>query len=251
MSETHSPPSTVLNADQRGFHITLAGREDVEALVHLHLQCFSERDHIAVMFGAGFVRAVFEWFVTSPNTFVLAAKASSTLVGFTALADGPYNGPMLRAAKKEALLAVLRRPRLAFHPELLRRAVRLVFPRRAPASHGKTAHVAFTAVDENHRGVGIATALKQESIRMCRARGLAAIVTGIKKENGRARALNERAGFVEVPGLSTKRFSYLSLSLAPESRPRPDPSTTITQGSPDAFQGVRGGRAVLTRSFET
>lgn len=251
MSETHSPPSTVLNADQRTFRITLAGQRDVEALVNLHMRCFSERDHIAVMFGAGFVRAAFEWFVSSPETFVLTAQIGSTLVGFTALADRPYNGPMLRAAKKEALLAVLRRPRLACHPELLRRAVRLVVPRPASASHGKTAHVAFTAVDENHRGVGIATALKQESIRMCRVRGLAAIVTGIQKENGRARALNERAGFVEVPGLSTKRFSYLSLSLVPESRTQPDPSVAFTQDSTHAFRGVLGERAVLIRSSET
>jgi ribosomal protein S18 acetylase RimI-like enzyme len=213
MNQTHSSPSTIVKADQRAFHITPAGREDVAALVNLHLRCFSERDHIAVMFGAGFVRAAYEWFVSSPDTFVLAAKAGSLLVGFTALADGPYNGPMLRAAKKEAVLAVLRRPRLAFHPELLLRAVRLVVPRREPASHGRTAHVAFTAVDEHYRGVGIATALKQESIRMCRARGLTAIVTGVRKENGRARALNESAGFVEVPEMSTKRFTYLALSL--------------------------------------
>lgn len=219
MSALHSSTSATPPAEGNSLQVSFANLDDVEALVALHLKCFSENDHIAVKFGEDFIRAAYKWFVTDQATFVLAAKKGAALVGFTALADKPYNGPMLRACKKEALFALLRRPWLAFHPELLLRVFRMVFPNREHNLTEKTAHIAFTAVDERFRGLGIAKALKQESIRVCRERGLEAIVTGVKKENFRAKAMNEGAGFVEVPELSTKRFIYLRLSLeqgAPE-----------------------------------
>jgi hypothetical protein len=43
-----------------------------------------------------------------------------------------------------------------------------------------------------------------------------AIITGVKKKNMRARAMNESAGFIEVPELRTKTFVYLRLDLDQE-----------------------------------
>jgi ribosomal protein S18 acetylase RimI-like enzyme len=201
------------NVLEDSFQVSYATLDDLEALVALHHQCFSEIDHIAVLFGEDFIRAAYKWFVTGAETYVLVAKKDNQLIGFTALADRPYNGPMLRAAKKEALRGLLRRPWLAFHPELLLRLFRMAFPKRKYHLPGKIAHVAFTAVDTQFRGLGIAKALKKESIRICRERGMTAIVTGVRRQNLRAKAMNESAGFVEVPDLSTNRFIYLRLDL--------------------------------------
>ena len=202
-------------ATEDSFQITFASLEDVDALVALHLMCFSEKDHIAVMFGEDLIHTVYKWFVTDPKTFVLIARAKQTnkLIGFTALSEGAYNGPMLRAAKWDALSGVFRRPQLIFHPELILRLFRMIFPARKHRLVGKFAQIAFTGVEPEFRGMGISKALKRESIRVCRERGMQAMITGVKKENVRARAMNVGAGFVEVPEWSTKRFIYLKLDL--------------------------------------
>jgi len=213
MNDIYLVSGSTPDAERKRFRITFANLDDVDALVALHLQCFSGDDHIAVLFGENYIRAVYKWFVIDPKTFVLVAKSENKLIGLTALADRPYGPPMLLATKKEALRTLLKRPWLAFHPELLIRLFRIFFPKHKCELPGTIAHIAFTAVDEEFRRMGIAKALKRESIRVCRERGMKAILTGVKKVNMRAKAMNENAGFVEVPELSTRRFFYLKLDL--------------------------------------
>ncbi len=193
--------------------ITFAHLEDVGPLTTLHYKCFTEKDHIAMKFGRAFIVSAYKWFVTSPKTFVLIAKQEAELVGFTAVSDGPYNGPMLRAGWREVSAAVALRPWLAFHPELIQRFMRSLFARSKDAESDKVAHIAFTGVDPQFQGMGIGKALKKASIRTCRERGMKAIITGVKVINIRARAMNESAGFIEVPELRTRTFVYLKLDL--------------------------------------
>jgi ribosomal protein S18 acetylase RimI-like enzyme len=200
-------------AQQEKYKITFATLEDVESLVALHYKCFSKEDHIAMMFGKPFVISAYRWFVTSPETFVLVARQGNGLIGFTAVAEGPYDGPMLRAGWREAIKGLTLHPWLAFHPELVRRFVRSLLKRNKGNLDDKVAHIAFTGVDPQFQGMGIGRTLKKASIRTCRERGMRAIITGVKKQNMRARAMNESAGFVEVPELRTKTFVYLRLNL--------------------------------------
>ena len=216
MNDIHSASRSDPDAEAGSFRITFADLEDIEALVALHLKCFSDDDHIAVMFGKGFIHSAYKWFVTHSETFVLVAKKKEQLLGFTAISEKPYNGPMLRAAKWDALRGLILRPWLAFHPELIRRLVRILFSWRDNHSGDKVAHIAFTGVSPQFQGKGIGKALKNESIRVCRKRGMIAMVTGVKRQNLRAKAMNESAGFVEIPELSTKRFICLRLELEPE-----------------------------------
>jgi ribosomal protein S18 acetylase RimI-like enzyme len=201
------------NLKKESIQITFAALGDLDSLVALHMRCFSERDHIAVLFGEDFIRAAFKWFITDAGTFVLVAKQDNNLVGFTAVADGSYDGPMLRAGKWEAIRALIRRPWLALHPDLLLRLYRKMFTKPKSFLVGKVAHIAFTAVDTQLRGLGIGKALKNESIRVCRERGSTSILTGVRRQNLRAKALNENAGFIEISELSTKRFIYLMKKL--------------------------------------
>jgi len=119
----------------------------------------------------------------------------------------------LRAAKWEALYGLILRPWLAFHPELIRRLVRILFSWRDNHSDDKVAHNAFIGVSPEFQGKGIGKALMNASIHVCRNRGMTAMVTGVKRQNPRAKAMNESAGFVEVPELSTKRLICLRLDL--------------------------------------
>jgi len=82
------------------YEIIYATLGDIEALVVLHLHCFSANDHSAVMFGEDLIRAAYKWFVTDTGTFALAANIGDQLIGFTALADKPYNRPMVVIPKR-------------------------------------------------------------------------------------------------------------------------------------------------------
>ncbi|MFZ0034934.1 MAG: GNAT family N-acetyltransferase [Sedimentisphaerales bacterium] len=195
------------------FQITFASLDDLEKIVALHLRCFSKDDNIAVLFGKDFLRAAYKWFIIDTETYVLVAKQDNLLVGYTAVADKSYSSPMLRANKWEVLHALIRRPWLALRPELLLRLFRLAFPKRKYHLVGKVAQVAFTAVEPQFRRLGIGKALKKETIRVCRERGMTGIVTGVRRKNLRGKALNESAGFVEVPELSTRGLCYLRLDL--------------------------------------
>lgn len=185
---------------------------DLDELVRLHLHCFSKDEHLVLKLGPRFLGAVYRWFLTSPETMVLVARLGARIVGFTALASRPYNLPMLRACKWAALLGILRRPWLLLHSEWLRRLFGgLSIPTGAPG--GKVAQIAFTGVDHEFQGQGIGRMLKDASIRVCRAWGAASVVTGIHRENHRAKALNIQAGFVEVPEASTRELTRLRLDL--------------------------------------
>jgi ribosomal protein S18 acetylase RimI-like enzyme len=192
---------------------------DLATLTALHLACFSEDDHLALMLGRPFIRAVYRWFLTSPDTLVLAARIGDRIVGLTALSSRPYNLPMLRACKGQALLGLLRRPWLAFRPDWLGRLASLLLPRTPPLQG--VAQIAFTGVEPEVRGHGVGRALKLASLQACREWGVAAVTTGVRRDNLAARALNARAGFVEIPELSSRRLVQLHLDLGTAGAPLP------------------------------
>jgi len=193
--------------------ITFATQADVDELVELHMKCFSKFDHLAVQFGKKFIYAVFRWFVSSPGTYVLVARNANSLIGFTAISDRPYNIPMLRACKWEAILGMIKAPSSAFHPELIDRLFRYIFFKRDDNKNDSTASIAFTGVDPEWQGCGVGTILKNVSLQVCRERGMKSIVTGVRRLNARAKRMNESAGFVEVATLSTKHLIHLKLDL--------------------------------------
>lgn len=193
--------------------ITSATTADIKALADLHNACFSKQDHIPVQLGRSFILAVYRWFVSSPTTTVLVARKGDRIVGFTALSDRPYNLPMLRACRKELVTGCLRHPLALFNPEIFRRLGRLILKGGSTLQPQRVAHIAFTGVDPAFQGQGIGKVLKTTSISVCKARGMVAMATGVRRQNHRARALNEQVGFVEDPSLSTRRLVYLRLEI--------------------------------------
>jgi ribosomal protein S18 acetylase RimI-like enzyme len=193
--------------------ITFASPADVDALVALYLKCFTKESSLAYSLGESFMRAAFEWFVTDAQAYVLVARHGKGIVGFTALAEKPFNLPMLRAGKWEAIKSLIWKPWLALQPRLLLHVFRKALLLRRNHTTDKIAHIAFTAVEPQLQISGIGKALKKETIRVCCERGMTRIVTGVRRNNLGGRALNESFGFVEVPELSTSDLIYLELDL--------------------------------------
>jgi GNAT superfamily N-acetyltransferase len=191
--------------------ISPATPADLSALVALHGACFSTED--CAQLGQGFIRAAYRWFLTSPGTLVLVARSGERLVGLTALSDRPYGRPLLRACWWRVLSGLLRRPWLAARLDWLRGSG--ASPRSGAVGSGRAAQIAFTSVVADARGRGIGRGLKQASIQACLDWGAESINAGVRRGDTRARALSERAGFVEVPELSSARLVHLRLALDP------------------------------------
>jgi len=206
-------PRPIVRGKGKGFQVTSATPFDVNALVELHGACFSKEEHIPVQLGQPFLRAVYRWFVTAPETSVLVARKGDQLLGFTTLSDRPYNLPMLRACRRELLRGCLRHPTAIFNTELFLRLARLFLLGRVDRASERVAQIAFTGVHPSCQGQGIGKALKQASIQLCRERDMVAVATGVRRQNQKARQLNEQAGFVEVPSKSTQRLIYMRLDL--------------------------------------
>jgi ribosomal protein S18 acetylase RimI-like enzyme len=194
--------------------ITFATLEDVDSLVALHYKCFPKNEHIAMRFGRSFIVSTYKWFITSPKTFVVIAKQGGRLIGFQSVSEGPYNAPMLRASWREALIGLIFHPWLAFHPELLKRLLRLLFRQhKDDLDSDQVGELAFIGVDPQAQGMGIGKALVIAAIRACRERGMRAVTTGVRRQNMKSLAMLKRAGLVEIPELGTKRFVYLGIDF--------------------------------------
>lgn len=206
-------PKPVQFSKLRDIQVTSATPFDINALVALHGLCFSRHEHIPVQLGRPFIHAVYRWFVSSPDTYVLVARKGDRVVGFTTLSDHPYNLPMLRACWKELIKGFLGHLTAIFNTEIFKRLGRILIKRKTDVIIDKVAQIAFTAVDPAFQGQGIGKALKAASIRVCRERGMVAVTTGVRRQNYRALTLNEHVGFVEVPSLSTRQLVFLRLDL--------------------------------------
>jgi GNAT superfamily N-acetyltransferase len=197
--------------------VSPATQADLTSLVTLHRACLSEDDHFALALGLPFICEAYQWFLASPGTLVLVARLGERLVGFTALSDRPCNVPMLLACKWQVTRGLLRRPWLIARPDWLKWLASSLFFRRTRFSR-KIAQIAFTGIAPDVRGHGIGRVLKQASIQACRDWGAEVVITDVRRENLRARALNELVGFVEVPERSSRRLVHLRLDLNAPSR---------------------------------
>jgi ribosomal protein S18 acetylase RimI-like enzyme len=237
--------------DGREVLVSPAHPEDLEALVALHLTCFTEKEHAAIALGTPFIRDAFRWFITSLDTHTLVARLDGRIVGYTTLSNRPYRIPLLRACARSVFVGLLRRPSLAMRPEWAERF--------SPSTHSRPgigtramAQIAFTGIAPELQGAGIGHILKETSIKVCRSWGVRGVLTGVRHDNLRAKALNMRFGFKERPDLSSSQLLSLCLQFedapsspevstgAPPSK-LPEPSQGLSASAPAnaASQGYR------------
>ena len=206
--EQASPVSQVL--------VARASLDDLDRIVSLHLECLGPRANLASLLGPTFVRAAYQWFLTSEETHVIKATVADEIAGFTSICEVPYTVPMVVACRREALRCLLLRPWLLFNPRVLRRAWWRPAGTGSKMSGPGIAQVGFTAVSPRYRGRGVGSCLKAASIQTCRRLGVRGVVTGVSRENRASIALNERFGFEEIEEAATPRFRYYLLRLAAE-----------------------------------
>lgn len=196
--------------------ISPANLSDLQALVTLHHACTSEQDGKAAKLGPPFSRAACHWFLTSPGTLVLAARAGGSVIGFTALSKGSFPLPLFLERGWPMTLGLLLRPWHGLCSQGLRWLTAAYLPGVATPPE-KMAQIAFTGVERMYRGRGIGQALKAASIQACRDWGAAVVTTTVLRDNLQAKRLNERLGFVEAPNQKSTKLVRLYLDLCAES----------------------------------
>lgn len=201
---------TASGEQMREYRVRPANIADLDAIVALHMRCFTTSDNIAMQFGHHFIRTAYRWFLTSDMTAVLVADTGSELAGLTAISDRPYSVPMLRACWKAAGVGLLQRPWLLLHPDLLQRLATSVFLRRHEHyTDGKSAQIAFTAVSPSYRRRGIATSLREEAFRLSQQRGREYMISAIRRDNGAMRQVAEKSGFIVAEELSNRTYVHM------------------------------------------
>ncbi|SDY75759.1 GNAT family N-acetyltransferase [Thermoactinomyces sp. DSM 45892] len=65
--------------------------------------------------------------------------------------------------------------------------------------NGNKAHNGLTVVTKEHRGFGIATALKQKMILVCLEKGIQSISTHVASTNDPMLSINRKLGFIKTP----------------------------------------------------
>lgn len=191
---------------QPDFLIRLALASDVDALTELHCESFKPENHVPVMLGRQYVRATYQWLVTSGMTYVLVADMDDRIVGLVAVADSSFTGPMFRACKKEFVVSILGNPRLLLNRKLWERLFRrpdITADGRHIADYPGMAQMTIGAVDAHYRGLAIFPALIEATRTYSKERGSRAIRAGIYKSNMPSRRVFIKSGWIETTVLGT------------------------------------------------
>jgi ribosomal protein S18 acetylase RimI-like enzyme len=194
-------------------NISMASIYDLEQLIVLHRACLSANAHIAVALGDRFLRSAYQWLLSAGDGYVLLAKSGGRLIGFSAVANWPYNADLWRRRKWQAVAGLMTHPGLLFHEEFFDRS-RLFAPGRAERRQiENAAQIAWTGVESTFQGCGVGKMLRHAAIAESRKRQKSAVFVGMRRKNTAARKLNERVGFVEIPSINTNALVYFMLPL--------------------------------------
>lgn len=201
---------------ENGLVYELADESLKNKISDLHKNTFPPEDNIAMQFGDAFVKKTYEWFLKSEKAFVIVAKDEITgeLAGVTAFSLIPYSTQILKYGFFEALLGILKKPRLLMNNELQTRLKKSLWgSEEIGLNTNSCAQFAFTMVGPNFRRKGVGTQLRLQAIKVLKSFGATSVITGIKQQNKKAIALNEKMGFKEVAELRTKTSQTMKLDL--------------------------------------
>ncbi len=198
--------------------IRLATLNDLDEVTDLHLASFSPDDHIPVMFGPRYVKAMYRWQIRSPEAYTLVAEEDGKIVGLLGMCDKPYTRPMFMACFGEFILSLLKKPTLLLQGKLWQRLFRdskLSGKGKMIARNPGIAQMTIGAVDKDHRGSGIFPALVDATKSFSKARGSRAIRAGIYKTNMSSRRVFIKGGWIETPELETSDTVFYVTYLDP------------------------------------
>jgi len=188
------------------FKIKLATISDVEALTNLHCESFKPEDHVPMLFGKSYIRAIFRWIVSSPYTYILIAKDRKEIIGFQAVSDGTYVKKMFFACFSELIISIVLNPQSLVNKLLWRRLFRKsenIKVSENQFNQDDFARLIIGVVEKKNRGKGVFGELLRETKEYSKKRGSKVILTGVYKTNESSIKGLMKSDWIEVPEMET------------------------------------------------
>ncbi len=203
------------------FTIRLATPADIDALTALHCACFGPDDHVPVLLGEQFIKAMYRWQVSSEEAFTLIVESGDEAIAFGGACDGPYMWPMFRACLREFLMSLVKSPLLLVDGRLWRR---LFFSQKALDKQARrslnrpgVAHLTVGAVDARFRGKGIHSAYLEALMAIIKSRGSKSVCVAMGRANHAAHKAFDQLGWTEVSASEASDIVHYMTCLDPDS----------------------------------
>jgi ribosomal protein S18 acetylase RimI-like enzyme len=206
----------------------------LKQVASLHEVCFE--GFYLTRFGPGFLKAMYEWYVTAPEAMAhVALDASDRVVGFVAGTsdDQGYHRSLFRHSGGAMLAALL--GRLLSHPVVVlglvweRRDIAskalssMVFRSRGTASEGSvtpshTASLVSIGTHPAHRRMGIARCLTELFLAEAGERGCTGVALSVREDNLGARRFYESLDWEETSRSSQPYHGSISITYEKSTR---------------------------------
>lgn len=205
--------------------------EHLQQVVSLHEECFP--DYYLTQLGPSFLRAMYGWYVESPEAIAhVALDGDGRVVGFVAgtIDDTSYRTSLFRARWRPMLAALGRlfvsQPALTLRllgerKDLAQQALATVLTRRSPKTTGpdvgirrgpSTASLVSIGVEPSARRSGLGRSLAESFQREARDRGCGTVTLSVRDDNVGARRFYESLDWTEVSRSSQSYHGSLSIT---------------------------------------
>ncbi len=204
--------------------IRFAKPEDITELVELHCRSFTPEQHVPVVIGKHYIKAIFKWILQNPLTYAFVAEENHRLIGYICVCDHAYSSRMFLACLPDFIKSVIRNPKLIGSKLLWKRFLRREGYKdekaKMIASHPGLTYIMFGAVDGNARGKGVYIELYNAVKKYSVTRGARALRGDVYKHNSVMRRVKEKDHWIEIPELETSEtvayFYFLDQSMIDE-----------------------------------
>ena len=190
-------------AENAYFTIWLATPDDVDSLTELHCASFDPQDHVPVILGREYVRAMYRWQASGEEVYNLVADRGGQVIGLLGVCDRPYAWPMFKACLRAFVMSLAQNPLLLLDRRLWQRLFRRSeapgYQATGMSNHPAIAQIIIGAVDAGSRGKGVFPALVETAKAVSQSRGSSAIRVGVYRTNSPSRGVFEKTGWIELP----------------------------------------------------
>lgn len=183
-----------------GHNLFSSLHKNIPSIANCHVACFP--NSLSGKLGLKYVIKTFEWFLAENNRFLFHIENEGKVVGYCGgfisrgLGDGSSSG-MLQHAFKEAVIGIIKKPWLAFHPEVramypfVFRNVQNFFSTKkksftpAQENQGKLSGLVVIGVHPQYRGTGIFDGLMLHFFEESKRLGAIGSKLSVKRTNAR------------------------------------------------------------------
>lgn len=187
--------------------IRFAKPEDVAMLAELHCHSFTPEQHVPVVLGNKYIRAIFNWILRDQSTYAFVAEEKNRVIGYICVCDHAYSSRMFMACLPDFFMSVIHNPKLICSKLLWKRFLRREGYKNEKAkmiaSHPELTYIMFGAVDGSARGKGVYIQLYDTVKKYSVTRGARALRGDVYKLNSVMRRVKEKDHWTEIPELET------------------------------------------------